>query len=266
MHKVRPKVYLIAKPSISDGGMREWLDDLGATNYELYQPGTSEAESIVMAAAKRCYMAFDVALNPNLKTIRKNSEEYLDNILDSGHGSVLEHVSFTFAIENVSRVFTGEMNRHRAGMAISEGSMRFISFEDMGLVETETMRNPKDDFDKFACTFVEHIFEYTEKHYTRTMHYMREQGYDDLPFARKKQITSFMRRAIGMGIATGGVWTGNVRALRHIFTMRCAAAAEEEIQEVANALLMIMREECKILFADFSQDADGHWEPLHRKV
>ena len=69
-------------------------------------------------AAKRCYMSFEAGLNPNVTRVRKDLTEYLDNVLKSGHGSVLEHATYTFAIENVSRVFTGELNRHRAGVGI----------------------------------------------------------------------------------------------------------------------------------------------------
>ena len=144
--------------------MEAWLEHVGAGEYT-WNKSDSDAENMIMAFAKRCYMAFEPGLNPNVQKVRDDISDYLTNILKSGHGSVLEHAHFSFAIENVSRVFTGEMNRHRAGMAISEGSMRFISFEDLGLVKTKSMEEPEDGFDISVNEFLRRSFVQDEKEY-----------------------------------------------------------------------------------------------------
>jgi len=73
-----------------------------------------------------------------------------------------------------------------------------------------------------------------------------------------------------MGVATGGVWTGNVRAIRHVITMRTDAAAEEEIYYVFSNVLAMMAEKEPYLFGDFSQITEGpqagSWVPKYRKV
>ena len=74
-----------------------------------------------------------------------------------------------------------------------------------------------------------------------------------------------MRRIIGMGVSTGGVWTGNLRALRHIFTMRCSESAEEEILLVANLMLEKMIEEEPSFFSDFEK-VNGFYKPKYNKV
>ena len=265
MHLTKPSVELIMKPQIVKKGMDRWLKRLNAENY-VCDKSESDAENGVMAFAKRCDMAFEPGLNPNVKKVRDDVTEYLTNILSSRHGSVTAHASFTFGIEGVSRVFTGEMNRHAAGMAISEGSMRFISFEDMGLVETEAMRNPKDVFDASITAFLVDSFETVEEKYTAIMNHMKVKGYDDLPFSRKKELTSLARRAIGMGIATGGVWTGNIRALRWICEQRGSKYAEEEILVVAQLILKEMMIECPNLFGDFKIDENGFYSPTYSKV
>ena len=265
MHLTEPKVFLLAKPMINEEGMRAWLDHLGAQDYAVHK-AQSEAESMVMAFAKRCYMSFEPGLNPNVQKVREDVSDYLDNILRSKHGSVLEHAHFSFGIEGVSRVFTGEMNRHRAGMAISEGSMRFISFDDLGLVETTGMKEPKDQYDDYIAKYLTTAFDSDEKLYSHAMEHLRELGYDELPMPRKKELTSRMRRAIGMGISTGGVWTGNIRALRHICELRGQSFAEEEILVVAQQILAIMVLECPNLFGDFSVDSKGFWSPTYSKV
>lgn len=265
MHLKAPKVTLLARPEIFEVGMAEWLERLGAKNYN-WNKTQSAAENMVMAFAKRCYMSFEPGLNPNVQKVREEIAEYLDNILASGHGSVLEHAYFSFGIEGVSRVFTGEMNRHRAGMAISEGSMRFISFEDLGLVITTSMEEPKDAFDEHVNHFLDSSFHADERAYQGLMGAMRLDGYDDLPMARKKELTSKARRAIGMGISTGGIWTGNVRALRHICELRGTKYAEEEILEVSQQILKIMMVQCPNLFGDFTRDEKGLYSPKYSKV
>lgn len=265
MYTTTPRVFLICRPSVVESGMREWLDSLGATEYE-WRRSSSEAESLIMALAKRCYMSFEPGLNPNVQKVRQDLKEYLTNILKQRHGSVLAHAHFSLAIENVSRVFTGEMNRHSIGMDISEGSMRFISFENLGLVETTAMREPKDDFDKEITKFLDSSFRIDEEQYRYLMNKMRSLGYDDLPMSRKKELTSRARRAIGMGISTGGVWTGNIRALRWICELRGTKYAEEEILFVAQLILQQMMIECPNLFGDFTADENGFYAPLYPKV
>jgi thymidylate synthase ThyX len=68
-----------------------------------------------------------------------------------------------------------------------------------------------------------------------------------------------------MGVATGGVWTGNLRALRHILTVRCAVEAEEEIAEVCGLMLTALRDREPHIFGDFAY-IDGAWPPVYRKV
>ena len=270
MHHVEPEVYLISKPQIIEDGARNWLNSLGASRYAL-NPEVSEAENDIMMAAKRCYLSFEPGLNPNVKKIRADAAEYLENILKVGHGSVLEHAYFGFAVEGVSRVFTGEMNRHRAGMAISEGSMRFIRYTDIPYWVPNSILNDESDTEEIkkkkerTRRLFDEVFAKVEEVYTVLVNEVWD--IDNLPdFKTKKHLTSALRRIIPMGVATGGRWTGNVRALRHIFTMRCAEGAEEEICLVATKMLKVMIEECPLLFGDFHVNEKGFWGPKHVKV
>jgi len=58
--------------------------------------------------------------------VRSDRREYFENLLRSAHGSVLEHAGYSFALRNVSRVFTHELVRHRAGSAFSQESLRYV--------------------------------------------------------------------------------------------------------------------------------------------
>ncbi len=89
-----------------------------------------------------------------------------------------------------------------------------------------------------------------------------EQG---LKFEEKKHKTSFMRRFAPDGVATGLLWSANIRTLRHTIEARTDKGAEEEIRLVFGQIAEIMRREAPALFADYTVE-DGAWIPRWRKV
>lgn len=279
MKHTKPEVFLIAKSVPELEEVQRWLEFVGvsaerrkefATKHESQTPG----ESIVELAGRRCYMSYEVGLNPNVSKIRNDILEYVNNILKTGHGSVIEHAYYTFAIENVSRVFTGEMNRHRAGMAISEGSMRFIRFDSIPFwfpnsIQTDGhSTGPWPLEDKKIRTQVQfkNAIAAAETAYGNMQEIWKEELLPESRFHQKKELTSMMRRIVPMGVSTGGVWTGNLRAWRHIFTMRCAEAAEEEIQLVCTMMLEKMAKAEPTFFGDFKKNEKGFYECVYRKV
>lgn len=275
MSNVSIDVFPIAKTQVDRAQVALWLERIGADAYEVPDETTASDPALLIAlAAKRCYMSFQPGLNPNVTKVRKDMVEYIDNILASDHGSVLEHAVYTFAIEGVSRVFTAEMNRHRAGWAISEGSMRFIRFDkDIPWWMPKSIINEDtDDADlrgrKLLTRAVfARVFEFVQDCYAELLRIwdMPEGNHN---FKYKKRVTSCLRRVVPMGVATGGVWTGNFRALRHVLTMRGhEPSAEEEIFHVFGekiAPMMITAE--PLLLGDFKFDADGSCVPSYRKV
>ena len=275
MRHVEPKVTLLAFSAFDDFAAKEWLAEHGVSEEQqeiLLHPRKTDAERVIEMAGRRCYKSFQPGLNPNVTKVRTEIADYLKNILEVGHGSVLEHVSFTFAIENVSRVFTGEMNRHRAGMAISEGSMRYIKFTDIPYWVPTCIRVTGDESVELTMKkrqtqdLFDAAFKAAETFYMQLDAIWSQELSPESKFKAKKEITSMMRRIIPMGVATGGIWTGNVRALRHICEMRCSPAAEEEILLVANQMLAILKEHEPNLFGDFKADADGFQRPEYKKV
>lgn len=275
MSNVDIKVFQIARTAVDRDEVRRWLDHIGADGYELPDAATASDPALLIAlAAKRCYMSFEPGLNPNVTKVRRSMVDYIDNILASGHGSVLAHSSHTFAIEGVSRVFTGEMNRHAVGWGISEGSMRFIRFDKdiPWWMPTSLQPNEDDNADLESrklmsrAVFAE-VFDFVQRKYVELLNIwdMSEGNHN---FKYKKRVTSCLRRIVPMGVATGGVWTGNIRALRHVLTMRGhEPSAEEEIFDVfANKIGPLMLKSEPLLFGDFSFDADGSLVPKYRKV
>lgn len=273
--QVEIKIYNIARIAVDVKAVEEWMKFLGADEFFKEQfnedKPCNDGALLVALAAKRCYKSFQVGLNPNITKVRKDICEYIDNILASGHGSVLEHAVYTFAIENVSRVFTGEMNRHRAGWAISEGSMRYIRYDEIPYwLPTSLTVQEGDDTDLIikkedSQDIFNDIFSEIEDAYKRLC-MIWDMDELDKNFAYKKKMTSCLRRIIPMGIATGGVWTGNLRALRHVIALRTEPAAEEEIFYVFSRIAEIMLQAENFIFKDFSKSKSGGFEPKYSKV
>jgi thymidylate synthase (FAD) len=88
----------------------------------------------------------------------------------------------------------------------------------------------------------------------------------EVPFKVKKEVTSALRRLAPLGIATDVLWTANLRALRHVITMRTAPEAEEEMRLVFDSVARIMVAEAPIVFSDFTRDQSGSWSPKFVKV
>lgn len=277
------KIFKLASSRLNQEQITKWLHENGAYETEIHlDPEATETEKLIGLAAKRCYKSFEVGLNPNVTKIREDWTDYIDNILKSGHGSVLEHASFTFAIENCTRVFTAEMNRHRAGVAISEGSLRYIRFEEgidywepLSIKETEEDRLNYESFQDSNLNksslkkkqrtrdIFQETFEFIEGKYKKLCEIWDIDGMTD--FGQKKILTSMFRRIVPLGVSTGAVYTMNIRAIRHIMTMRCSPAAEEEIAHVMGLIAKEMISSEPDLFNDFDC-IDGYWRPKYVKV
>lgn len=269
------RVFRIAETKVDRNEVRRWLSDLGADEFIAdmqhgYHDEISDPAFLVALAAKQCYMAFQPSLNPNLTKVRRDMVEYLDNVLKQAHGSVLEHAVFTYAINGCSRVFTGEMNRHRAGVGISERSMRYVRYENIQFWMPECFRPSPGDDTKLADKKMvsRRILERQFTQMEGAMAQFAEIWADELAsndFHVKKVLTSAFRRVIGMGVATGGVWTLNARALRHVAALRTAPGAEEEIVNVVGQIIGDMVNHVPELFGDFEQQGRA-WVPLYAKV
>lgn len=264
-HEIR--IELLAKTTVMPG-LRRWLKD--EFDHEPEIDELTDAEALVALAAKRCYRSFEPGLNPNVTRVRKDWTDYLDHILASGHGSVLEHASFTFGIEGVSRVFTAEMNRHRAGWSVSEQSLRYVRLDRLEWWLPEIFRaDPGRDTDLVAkqkARTLEIMGEAFDDAERRIRELCAIWNVDDLSFAAKKRLTSAFRRIVPMGVSTGGVWTGNVRALRHVITLRSTPEAEEEIAHVFTRIGAAMAKNEPRLFGDFVPLAGEYLQPKYRKV
>lgn len=261
MHETTPRVFLIARPSIDVEGMRAYLQAVGGESWlDLRQgeeEGATAGELLLEFGGRACYRSWEPGLNPNVSRIRTDRREYFANILRSGHGSVLEHANYSFALRDVSRVFTHELVRHRAGSAFSQESLRYVRLTDIGFRVPDALEPVREQ----VLQIVEQLEEFQ-------VSAAKELGIDadGVPFHVKKEVTSALRRLAPIGLSTDIVWTANARTLRHVIEMRTAEGAEEELRSVFDVVARIMQVEAPSLFQDFARQDDGSWVPEHRKV
>lgn len=258
MHQVIPKVILIAKTEFLASAIPPYLVGIGmeadeAATYML--KNISDAERLSLFGGKICYNAFKAGLNPNVKKVRDDPDEYLTNILSSCHGSVLEHASFTFLFWNVSRVFTHELVRHRAGCAMSQESLRYVMPEDLGFFLPSLLDSLDEEDSRDVIGMIEDAVQGSEMSHGSARMVL---DLDKKPFAEKKKWTSALRRILPQGMSTSIMFTMNLRAARHIVQMRTSRHAEEEIRFAFDKVAKILRSECPILFGDFvTNKVDG---------
>ncbi|MCD6496756.1 MAG: FAD-dependent thymidylate synthase [Deltaproteobacteria bacterium] len=261
-----PKVYLVAKTTLTPNGLDQYLQDIGNPNWRP-DPDVSDTENLIEAAGRMCYRSWESydpdkpdATNPNVSRVRNGNEGYLGNILASAHGSVLEHASATFILRGVSRVLTHELVRHRAGMAYSQESLRYVRLDKLGVWLPKPVRENQDARETFRT-----VVTYLEK---------VQRDLADLfdidhikSFKTKKKLTSMFRRLAPIGLGTTIMVTGNLRAWRHIIAMRTSPAAEEEIRGVVGQIATICKQEFPNAFQDMIQDPETEaWIFEHQKV
>jgi thymidylate synthase (FAD) len=261
MRETTPRVFLIARPAVDLEPMRAYLEDVGGESWLELRTGAGEpqndAELLVEFAGRMCYRSWEPGLNPNVTRVRTDQQQYFANLLSSFHGSVLEHASYSFAFRQVSRVFTHELVRHRAGSAFSQESLRYVRLTDIGFRVPPALEPIRDQ----VLTLVEQLEEFQVS--AADALGLDEDG---VPFAIKKEITSALRRLAPIGLSTDIIWTANVRTLRHVIEMRTAPGAEEELRLVFDQVATTMKSEAPNLFQDFTRREDGSWVPEYRKV
>lgn len=266
MRPVVPHVYLISRPSFDWPEIMRYLEAVGGQEWGQriadLQGEVSHGETLIEFMGRMCYRSWAPGLNPNVTKVRQDKEAYLRNIIESAHGSVLEHANYGFVFHNVSRVFTHELVRHRAGTAISQESMRYVRLDDIPFEHPEFVQKTKSPRVRNAAEAVLAASEHFMKVATEEMHL------DDpsLPFHEKKVITSAMRRYAPDGVATSIGWTANVRAIRHVLEVRTSLGAEEEIRRVFDSVGLLIRQEVPSLFVDFQRDENGVWSTTNHKV
>jgi thymidylate synthase (FAD) len=191
---------------------------------------TPDPELAVALAARLCYSPITIeALREKLS--RSDIEAFLQKIMSLGHQSVLEHASFTFGIEGVSRVTTHQLVRHRVA-SFSQQSQRYVSHKDQfDAVMPPTVAGNASMREKYrSCLHELHKF-YSE---------MVDAG---IPAEDARYI-------LPNATETKIMVTMNARELLHFFRLRCCERAQWEIRAMALEMLKLVKDVAPTIFAD----------------
>ncbi len=257
MRRVKPSVFLVGQTEVCDG-MSAYLKHVGASDWNT--DADSDAEILMEFMGRLCYRSWKPGMNANVTKVREGNSGYLGNIIKVKHGSVLEHAVTNWVFADVSRVFTHELVRHRAGAAYSQESLRFVRLTDLGL-----WLPPEAESQPWLVELFEKTFKSLEE---LQVEMAKRLGLDDegTQFKEKKVLTSLMRRAAPDGLATTIGASFNFRALRHIVEMRTAQSAETEIRVVFDEVAKICKEYWPNVFQDFSKNDKGEWVTENGKI
>lgn len=191
---------------------------------------TPDPERAVATAARLCYAP--VGASELLETMPETRiKSVLSTIMKSGHYSTLEHASYTFAVDGVSRALTHQLVRHRVA-SFNQQSQRYVKFgEDLDVIKPATIANDP------AC----------------------EKVFDDAIAAALAAYQKLLdagvpaedaRYLLPNAAETKIVITMNIRELLHFFELRCCNRAQWEIQKLANKMLDLVKPTAPYIFFD----------------
>lgn len=193
---------------------------------------TPNPEETVAIAARTCHSD-----KPPLGGLSEGDAERLINLLlDLGHESPIEHVSFTFAIEGVSRALSHQLVRHRIA-SYSQRSQRYVSHENFSYVTPPSIRENKAALEIFKKCMA------------------------DVASAYKKLSEMVpledARYVLPNACETSLICTFNARSLLNFFKLRMCKKAQWEIRELANIMWHLVRSVAPTLFANAGPDCEN---------
>ena len=212
---------------------------------------TPDALPLLYACAKQCTSADD-ATQPFYSMAKDYTpEEDMDKmsklirrVIDSGHTSILEAVSFSFAISGISRACSHQLVRHRVGCSYAQQSQRYVKVDDLDYVVPPSIN-------------VHHEIVYPESRSIEVYASNRLQAFNDAMDAAAKAYSALIdigvpsedaRFVLPNACATKLVVTMNCRALLHFFEERCCNRAQWEIRALAKAMHDICVERLPVVF------------------
>ncbi|MGG5463100.1 FAD-dependent thymidylate synthase [Clostridium sp. B9] len=204
---------------------------------------TPEPEKTIAAAAKLCYSP--VGVDDILENLTdENTDKFLNMLMSYGHMSPIEHVSFTFAVEGVSRSLTHQLVRHRIA-SYSQQSQRYVKLDQFEYIIPPAIANDEVAKKLFIDQMVGAQKAYDEIVDRLKAKYI-EEGMGERP-AEKKAIED-ARYVFPNACETKVVFTMNARSLMNFFHHRCCDRAQWEIRNMAEQMVGEVKKVAPILF------------------
>ena len=212
---------------------------------------TPEPEKLVAAAAKLCYSPSSIETIREGLTEEKTSS-FVQMLAEIGHESPIEHASFTFGIEGVSRSFLAQITRHRIA-SYSVQSQRYVAEDSFAYVVPPEIEAIPEAKEEFLAAMRE-----DQAHYERLTALLKEKHREELlregktekeaDRAAEKRAIEDARFVLPNACETKMVCTFNARSLLNFFSHRCCNRAQWEIRDVACQMLALVREAAPHIF------------------
>lgn len=231
----------------------------------------ADGAQLIKFAGQLCYLSFGEQRSKNAQ-----ASEYLTHIKQSGHGSVLEHYNVSVLLYGVSRAFTHELVRHRAGFGFSQVSQRYVAGKHLRFVESLATQfepfPPEADVpydiqtqegrglaQKRAIQAQLHYgferwIDAAVCEYGRREQYLLMQAGHDWQHAtteQRKAVRQEARRCLPNETEAAIVVTGNLRAWRHFVEQRCSKWADAEACRAAHTVFIQLQALEPILWEDY---------------
>lgn len=213
---------------------------------------TPDPEKLVAAAAKNCYSSSNVDSVMDGLTAEK-TESFVHMLAEIGHESPIEHVSFTFAVEGVSRSLLAQITRHRMA-SFSVQSQRYVrehGFEYVVPPEIDKIPAAREQFIR-AMEEDQHTYEaLTAALMDGYVEELLAQGMPEKQARNQaeKHAIEDARYVLPNACTTRIVMTANARSLRNFFRLRCCNRAQWEIRALAEEMYRLVYAVAPALFA-----------------
>jgi len=253
----RPKVYLVGRPSINEADLTRFLTDHEVENWQ--SDSDVPAQVLPEVAGRLCYMSF-------AKPRPGGNEAYLGRIMDARHGSVFEHAVWNFIITGVSRSFTHELVRHRAGFGYSQLSQRYVDESVADFIEPDCIADDPELHEVWREAVA-----HAQEAYVKLVEGLQAKfAAVEEKTLRRKLARQAARSVLPNATETKIFVTANARSLRHFIELRCNEHAETEIREVASLMLDVLKDEAPNIFGDYEfvtlPDGTRAAQTTYRKV
>jgi thymidylate synthase (FAD) len=197
---------------------------------------TPEPEEVVAMAAKLCYSPAGVE-ELKEKIEARDQAAFVEMLASIGHLSPIEHVSFSFGIEGISRACSHQLVRHRVA-SYSQQSQRYVKAEQFNYVIPPSIKQ-----DPALVKEFERCMDEAQQNYTKVLKRLEE-------FGLKGEVGQQDARYLLPNAAeTKIVVTMNARELLHFFRVRCCNRAQWEIREMAERMLALAKKAAPTIFA-----------------
>jgi thymidylate synthase (FAD) len=190
---------------------------------------TADPEETVAMAAKLCYSPSDIELLKG-KIASRDQKKFVEKLMEMGHYSPIEHASFVFAVEGISRACSHQLVRHRLA-SFSQQSQRYVS-EDAGF---DYIVPPSIENDPELKGYFEESMEMAQKTYNHIVRKLEARG------LKGEAANQDARFVLPNACETKIMITMNARELLHFFSQRCCHRAQWEIREMATEMLKLVK-------------------------